>query len=168
MVQAAMTAAKQNNQLANILKLCTTLAEKRGADSDSGSDDDSDDDGFTLDPETLAKVKKSAYEKLAKDKGKTVEELKAEAKEMSVSITPPVLRRPAKASTVTSSLSRFFGPCGWWAHAGGGKGGNVCRAAEASKQGCESGTHQAHGWDGARCGEGVRCYQCSLDLRQPR
>ena len=89
MMQAAMTAAKQNSQLANIMKLCTTLSEKQG-DSDSDSDDDSDDD-FTLDAATLAKVKTAAYEKLAKEKGKTVEELKAEAKEMSVRSPPQEL-----------------------------------------------------------------------------
>lgn len=87
MMQAAMTAAKQNSQLANIMKLCTTLSEKQG---DSDSDDDSDDE-FTLDAATLAKVKTAAYEKLAKEKGKTVEELKAEAKEMSVRSPPQAL-----------------------------------------------------------------------------
>ena len=84
MMQAAMTAAKQNSQLANIMKMCTVLSEKQ-EDSDS---EDSDEEEFNLDAATIAKVKAAAYEKLAKDKGKTVEELKAEKKEMSVS--PPL------------------------------------------------------------------------------
>ena len=83
MMQSAMTAAKQNSQLANIMKLCTALSENQG-----GSDSDSEEEQeFSLDAETIAKVKASAYEKLAKSKGKTVEELKAEANEMSVSPT---------------------------------------------------------------------------------
>lgn len=82
MMQSAMTAAKQNSQLANIMKLCTALSENQG-----GSDSDSEEEEFSLDADTIAKVKASAYEKLAKSKGKTVEELKAEAKEMSVSPT---------------------------------------------------------------------------------
>jgi hypothetical protein len=96
MMQSAMTAAKQTSQISNILKLCTSLAE----DSDS-SDDEDEAETFTLDPETLAKVKASAYEKLAKDKGKTVEELKAEAKEMSVSAHQP---RPAPIRELSPSL----------------------------------------------------------------
>jgi len=78
MMQSAMTAAKQNSQLASIMKLCTELSEQQG-DSDSDSEDEEE---FTLDAATIAKVKAAAYEKLAKNKGKTVEELKAEAKEM--------------------------------------------------------------------------------------
>jgi hypothetical protein len=89
-MQAAMTAAKQNSQLANIMKLCTALSEQQ-EDSDSDSEDEED---FALDAATIAKVKAAAYEKLAKDKGKTVEELKAEAKEMSVS--PPLCFEWAK------------------------------------------------------------------------
>jgi len=47
---------------------------------------------------------------------------------------------------------------------GGREGGHECRAAEASKQGGESSTHQAHSWNGAGGCERVRCCLCLPSL----
>ena len=76
MMQSAMTSAKQSSQIAK-------LVEKADDDDSSSESDDDDDDGIELDAATMKKLKIAAYEKMAKDKGVTLEELKASAKDMS-------------------------------------------------------------------------------------
>ena len=75
MMQSAMTAGKQTGLLSNIKKMVEALEE-------SSDEEEEQEEAFTLDPETLKKVKQAAYEKLAKDKGVTVEELKAQSADM--------------------------------------------------------------------------------------
>lgn len=95
-MQAAMTAAKQTTALGKL----ATQAEEGTPPDYAGNyahqqqlvpPGQQDGDEVMLDEATLEKLKANTYEKLAKSKGQTVDELKAAMKECSVSSQNPLL-----------------------------------------------------------------------------